>query len=180
MATQIEIAEHLDLSERRVRELVKCGAIPASTGTGGYSLADCRLSYIRYLRGLAGGQVRPEPPPSGGAVLDQEQERARLLKEQADAMGMKNAITRKEWAPIQAIEWAAAKAAAQVSAVLEGIPAIIRRRFPSVPVGVIDAIDREIVKCQSIASRVAVNFDEYMDSGEGGDSDRDDQGMGES
>ena len=50
MATQTEIGDHLDLSARQVRNLVKNGILPPGKGTGGLNLDDCRRAYIGYLR----------------------------------------------------------------------------------------------------------------------------------
>jgi hypothetical protein len=65
MATQAQIAEHLDLSERRVRDLVVEGVLQK-----GADLDQCRVSYIRYLRGGASGKHT-------GAGLKLTDERAR-------------------------------------------------------------------------------------------------------
>jgi len=176
MATQTEVGIHLDLSERHVRRLVRQGVLPGSKGHGGYNLDDCRLAYIRYQR----TQNQMSHPIGGGEegdYLDPDAERARLLKEQADAQAMKNEITRREWAPISMIEWAAAKAASQVSAALEAIPQDLRKKFPSLPVPVINAIDREIVRIQAEASKVAVTFDEFMGGDDDFDSEGSDQGL---
>jgi len=58
MATQIELAAHLDLSTRRVRDLLRDGILPPSKGNGGYDIDASRVNYIRHLRGLASGQQR--------------------------------------------------------------------------------------------------------------------------
>ena len=61
MATQREVADNIDLSDRQVRTLLKQGILPAGKGTGGLDLDSCRVAYIRYLRGLATGQVKDGP-----------------------------------------------------------------------------------------------------------------------
>jgi len=72
LATQTEVAEHLDLSEQRIRQLLKQGIIPASKGYGQMDLDVSRVAYIRYLRGAATGRVSEQP-----ADLDAAYERAR-------------------------------------------------------------------------------------------------------
>ncbi|UEX76804.1 hypothetical protein [Sediminicurvatus halobius] len=52
MATQREIAEHLDLSERRVRDLLAELGVDHREA----SLDEVRVSYIRHLRELAAGR----------------------------------------------------------------------------------------------------------------------------
>jgi phage terminase Nu1 subunit (DNA packaging protein) len=46
MASQIEIAAHLNLSDRQIRNLVADGVLPASRGRGGMDLDACRLAYV--------------------------------------------------------------------------------------------------------------------------------------
>lgn len=72
MASQQQIAAHLDLTPRRVRDLVKNGVLPPSKGPGGYDLDATRTAYIRYLRGVGTGQTHE------GEVCDLVAERQRL------------------------------------------------------------------------------------------------------
>ncbi|MFT8243954.1 hypothetical protein [Roseomonas sp. BN140053] len=55
MATDAEVAAHLDLSDRTVRELRKRGVFPALR-RGAADLDACRLAYIRHLREQAAGR----------------------------------------------------------------------------------------------------------------------------
>lgn len=79
MATQKEIAEHIDLSTRQVRTLLKSGILPSGSGAGGLDLDACRLAYVRYIRGKATGRV-----VEAASELDPQQERARLTFHQAN------------------------------------------------------------------------------------------------
>jgi phage terminase Nu1 subunit (DNA packaging protein) len=95
MATDIEIADHLAMSDRTVRELRQRSVFPAA-GQG--SLADCRIAYILHLRERAAGRASDSAEEGG---LDLVAERARLAKEQADGQAMKNAVLRGELVPVQ-------------------------------------------------------------------------------
>jgi hypothetical protein len=55
MATQQQVADHLDLSTRSVRELVRRGILPEK-GPKGWGLDECRLRYLLYMRGVADGR----------------------------------------------------------------------------------------------------------------------------
>jgi phage terminase Nu1 subunit (DNA packaging protein) len=90
MATDAEIAAHLDLSDRSVRDLRQKGVFPTAKKGG---LDDCRVAYIRHLRERAAGRASDGADEEG---LDLVEERARLAKEQADAQAMKNARERGE------------------------------------------------------------------------------------
>lgn len=74
MITNADIAKHLDMSTRNVRDLRAQGVLPPS----GTDLDACRLAYIRHMR-----ERRPDPQQ------DEQQrqysaERLRLLRGQAD------------------------------------------------------------------------------------------------
>ena len=90
MASQTEVAVHLDLSQSAVSQMVTGGILPAPAGRGGLDLAACRLAYVRHLREVAAGR-QPAAPGDG---LDIIGERARLTKEQADSLAMKNDLAR--------------------------------------------------------------------------------------
>lgn len=164
MATQLEVAEHLDLKERRTRELVREAVIPAGRGRGGYDLDACRVAYIRYLRGLGSGKVKPAPDRPVEQI-DYELERARLTKEQADGQELKNAQTRRELAPVELIVWALNRFASQVCPLLEAIPQKVKRRIPSMTASQIEIIKRETVRAQNAASKITVDLNEYRDAG---------------
>ncbi len=87
MTTQKELGEHIDLSDRHIRRLVKDGVLPPAKANKGYDIDACRLAYLRYLRGLAMGQV--EAHHDGEEGYDSEAERARLLHHQANLAAIK-------------------------------------------------------------------------------------------
>lgn len=98
MATQIEIGKHLDMSDRNVRDLIKRGVLPGSRGPGGLDLDECRVAYIRYMRGIASGQV------SSSEDLDAAHERARKDKAQADKTELEVARLKRQmviWAAVE-------------------------------------------------------------------------------
>lgn len=92
MATQAEIAAHLDLSDRSVRELLDKGVLP-NARRGALNLDQCRVAYIRHLREMAAGRG------TGPSADDLTAERARLAREQADHYALKNATMRLELLP---------------------------------------------------------------------------------
>jgi terminase small subunit / prophage DNA-packing protein len=84
MATQAQIAAHLDLSTRRVKELVAEGVLQT-----GADLDQSRVSYIRHLRGNASGKHT-------GATPTLADGRARLVKLQGDKVELELAELRGE------------------------------------------------------------------------------------
>jgi len=90
MATQIETAEHLDLSQQAISQLLASGVLPKA-GRASLDLAACRVAYIRHLREMAAGRASQSAEDDG---LDLVEQRARLAASQADAQEMRNHTTR--------------------------------------------------------------------------------------
>lgn len=164
MATQVEIAEHLDLVDRQVRNLLKDGVLPPTKGRGGYCKDSCRLAYIRHLRGRNNGQVdKPETRanfPDDQELIDREFEQARKTRAEADAQEMKNAVTRRELAPVELLEWALASIAEQVNSILDSIPLKLKKRVPHLKASELAIAKREIIKAQNAASKSQLPWDQ--------------------
>lgn len=165
MATQRDVAEHLDLTDRQVRALVKKGVLPGSHGTGGLNVDACRAAYINYLRGLARNQIADTGASDSAAEYDLDLERVRNLRADTEIKELKAAQMRAELAPISVIESVLASMAAQVSAVLESIPQIVKSRAPQMSPSDIELIAHEIIRCQNVAAEMMANLDEYIDAG---------------
>lgn len=143
--TQAEIATHLDISDRRVRELATEWAIDSRE----LSLGEWRVRYLRKLREEAAGRA-------GGGDLDLVSERARLAKAQADRIEMQNAVTRKELAPTELIEDILAHAGARAARLLDTIPGELRRRCPQLTTEDLGAIATTIIKVRNIAATISL------------------------
>jgi phage terminase Nu1 subunit (DNA packaging protein) len=157
--TQTEIAAHLDISDRRLRELLGEWGIDHKTA----SLSDIRTRYIRRLREEAAGR-------SSGGEYDLTSERARLAKEQADKVAMANAVTRDELAPRALLVMVLARTAPKVCSILEALPGALKRRVPMLDQSAIHLIEIEISKVRNeIAS---MKLSEVMP--EGADDEDDD------
>lgn len=96
MSTQVEAAIHIDISERRFRELLDLGVI-ARQPAAEYDLDIVRVTYIRHLRKIAAGR--------GGVSgeLELSTERAKLAREQFEAAALKNAIARGEFCAVDEV-----------------------------------------------------------------------------
>jgi phage terminase Nu1 subunit (DNA packaging protein) len=77
MAKLVDCALHLDMQERRFRELAAAGIFKEAKLKGsGYDLDVCRVSYIRHLREQAAGRA--------GDKLNLSDERALLARDQRE------------------------------------------------------------------------------------------------
>ena len=75
-ALRADISAHLDISEQRIRALIRQDVLPKSG-----SLDEYRLAYIRWLRGKAHVSGAG---PSGPGSMNLTQERARLTRAQSE------------------------------------------------------------------------------------------------
>jgi terminase small subunit / prophage DNA-packing protein len=90
---------------------------------------------------------------------DYEAQRTRLTKEQADQLEMKNAVTRREQAPVALLQMALDEVAQRISSILGAIPSKVKKRVPSLTSGEMTNITREIIKAQNAASKVELPWD---------------------
>ncbi|MCK5748506.1 MAG: hypothetical protein KAH44_19980 [Oricola sp.] len=89
------VAKILNLSERRVQQLVKEDILPKPE-KGKYDLIACVRAYIKYLQERAFGK--------DAAPQDTHLERARLLKAQADKTELEVDTLRGNLMPVETIE----------------------------------------------------------------------------
>ncbi|MDQ7989030.1 MAG: hypothetical protein REI09_05280 [Candidatus Dactylopiibacterium sp.] len=115
--TQAEIAAHLDISDRRLRELLSEWGVDHRA----VPLDDLRVRYLKKLREEAAGRAS-----SGGVELTTE--RALLAREQREKIAMQNAVTRGELMPRSLLEQVLAATAPKVCAQLEAIVPALRKR----------------------------------------------------
>lgn len=147
---QLDIAEHLDMSQAAVSTLMAELGIDWKTT----ELDQIRVAYIRRLREQAAGRA-------AAGDLDLATERAMLAREQRVRIEMQNAVTRGELAPVILIEEVLTKAASKVAGVLDAIPGMIRRRVPLLTAGDIELIAGEIAKARnSVAAMSLADLDE--------------------
>ncbi len=156
MATQQEIADHLDLSPRHVRRLISDGVLPASKGRGGYKINDCRLAYIRYLRGVSTGQAQ-------GDLAENEdgEDYSRLLeKEKYREKKRQNDLEEQKVAPVALLTMALEKAANQIIPILESLPLVMKRNWPEITGDQITLVKKSIAECRNIIADSELDMDE--------------------
>ncbi len=157
--SQAEIAEHLDISDRRVRELATEWGIDSRQ----VALGEWRLRYLRQLREQAAGRAA-----SGN--LDLAEQRARLAKEQADRISMQNAVTRKELAPAELIEEVLSRTGAKAAKLLDTIPGELKRRCPQLTADDVTAIAGTIAKVRNLAAAISLaSLEEDEEEGDAAD-----------
>jgi phage terminase Nu1 subunit (DNA packaging protein) len=121
LATQLEAAAHVDLGDRRFRELIDDGVLQRSP-PGEYVLEHVRIAYIRHLRKMAAGR---------GTKTDADlaTERALLAREQRDTAALKNATARGELVSIE-----------EVGRQVEVEYGVVRQRLLAIPGSIAEAL----------------------------------------
>jgi phage terminase Nu1 subunit (DNA packaging protein) len=137
MATDREVAEHLDISDRSIRDLRAKGVLPQAA-RGQADLDACRVAYIRHLRERAAGRSSDAAEDEG---LDLVQQRARLAKEQADRIASKNALDRGELVPVSAVTMAVVGLIELSKSRLAKVPAIVGKSDPKLRERIATAIE---------------------------------------
>ena len=145
MATQQEIADHLDLSSRWIRKLVKEGILPSSKGRGGYDVDACRMAYIRYLRGVSSGQVSD---PGDGDEESQDYS-ALLEKERYREKKRLNDEAERLVAPVALLTDALSQAGNIIIPILDSLPLIMKRNWPEITGDQITLVKKAIAECRN-------------------------------
>lgn len=162
MATQREVAKYLDTSEHVIRDLTRVGVLEKGSPRGGFNLDQCRVAYIRYLRGSAKGKA---PAPEGDERETKRQmvvdniavEKARHAAEMADKLAMENAQRRRELVPVAELRNAMATAGTLIRSRLETLPAQMKRRLPFLRASDLSVVKQEITKLSDELASIQLN-----------------------
>ena len=122
MATQRDVAEHLDLSTKSISELITKGVLPSKKGRSPLNIDVCRHAYISYLRKLAGYHKK-----SGSG--DIAEEKTRLTKAQADKAELEVSELEGKLIPAPLVQDTWTDFVANVRAKLLGIPSSLAHQM---------------------------------------------------
>ena len=132
---QSALAGLLGLSSRRISQLAEEG-IAVRVGPGMFDAAATVQAYILHQTGKAGSRE---------SNLDLNAEKARLAKEQADQIALKNAVARGEVLDAEAVAQTWESIVADVRSAMLAVPGRLRRRAGSgLDAAAISLVDHEI------------------------------------
>ena len=120
--SQSEFAQMIGVSEARVSQLVSEGVI-----TRGDTAAGWLVAYCERLRDQAAGRMGET------YGLDLVQERAALAREQREGQAIKNAVARKEFAPVGLLADVLGMAASAVVDRFDQLEGAMRKACPDLP-----------------------------------------------
>jgi terminase small subunit / prophage DNA-packing protein len=135
IVTTTALAKALGLSGSRTRELASAGVF-VRIGRG-FDLEASRAAYMATLRKAATGRRGPGKSAGGD-------ERARLARVQADAVELKNAVTRRELIPESEIESTWLAIVAMTRAAILASPSRIHADLPHLSAHDVSVVDKHL------------------------------------
>lgn len=120
--SQSEFAQMIGVSEARVSQLVSEGVI-----TRGDTAAGWLVAYCERLRDQAAGRMGET------YGLDLVQERAALAREQREGQAIKNAVARREYAPVGLLSDVLGMASSAVVDRFDQLEGAMRKACPDLP-----------------------------------------------
>lgn len=172
MATQAEVAAHLLLTERTIRDLQKLARSPVPRGRGSYDLDAWREFYIRYLR------AQKALPQDGREPEMEDDEEAKALKlreaqlrvderaERIAAQRAKRLVFERSYAPLGLITHAVEKVATALNARLEALVPRVKQACPDIPAEALEELNREIIAASNELADLRPDLSDYAESGE--------------
>lgn len=135
--TQAAFGELVGVSQQAISDLARSGHLPE-----GGSVRVWLLAYYGRLRAVAAGR-------GSDGELDLVQERAQLAREQRISQALKNAVSRREFAPIGLLSEVLASASQSVAAQLEALPGQLHKIAPDMTDEARDAIARAVAAARN-------------------------------
>lgn len=129
-----ELADLLGISPTRVTQLGRDGIVE-KVSRGRYAAEGSIRAYCHHLRTAASGRELPR---------DITAERVRLVREQANAVSLKNALARGEMVEAVAVEREWSDVLRGVRAAMLAISSRVRQRLPALTAADVAEIDAEI------------------------------------
>lgn len=143
-STQTEFGDLVGISQQAVSELQTSG------------LWKSQVTTIENVRAYC-AKLREE---AAGRDTELARERARLAREQADGIALKNAAQRREYAPVVMLEQALATACRQIVGVLETLPRQLRAKCAHLTSADIAIVEAEIVKVRNYAAATKLSWED--------------------
>ncbi|MDD2885306.1 MAG: hypothetical protein PHT48_09710 [Dechloromonas sp.] len=155
--TQRDFASLVGVTEQAVSDMARRGVIMQ-----GQPLREWLKRYCGHLREQAAGR-------SGSGDLNLVDESARVKKEQADRIAMQNAISRREFGPIEALEQGLSDCMARVASQLDTIPAKLKVASDHLGADELDLVTGVIAQVRNDIAGMRIDW--FGDINEGTDED---------
>lgn len=169
MSTQIEVAKHLFLSDKWVRELIKKGVLPSSSGRGGYDLDKCREAYIFYLRGVNSGQVKGPSESEPDEIIDAKIKR-KVIQTKLRKENYQLSVLENKYQPLEIIIETLLRVSQSMSIQNESFSAQIKQVWPDMPPEAKDRIDEFVAERANEIADIRPDISDFRESDPESDS----------
>jgi len=160
LVTVSQLAQFIGCSDRKIQMMAKAGHLP-KVGRGKYPFLRAVQAYIVWQEAqIAQKNQYSETSP------DIDEARRKNLDADTRLKELKEQQIRRETAPISVIESALGHVGARIAAILESIPAKVKRRLPKLTASEVEVIKREIIKAQNAAADADTLLADWKPDGE--------------
>ncbi|EBA0744805.1 hypothetical protein FXF82_00920 [Salmonella enterica subsp. enterica serovar Nigeria] len=164
MATQAEVAAHLLLTDRRLRDLSKLPGAPVPQGRGEYDLDAWRQFYIHYLRNNRRDSSSSDEPEADDNSPEKNREQWLKNEERQERILMarvKRRILAKRYAPIELISVAVSRVAVELRTRVESWPPRLKKVWPEMPQEASSLLKEELAIALNELADIRVDFSDY-------------------
>ena len=147
----------IGVSEKSVSDIRSRGVIEL-----GQSLGEWLKLYCAHLREQAAGRA-------GTGDLDLVAERAKLAKVQHERIEMQNAVTRREYGPIDALEFGLTDLMVRVASQLDTIPGKVKIASDKLTAADLDIVTGVIAAVRNDIASMEINWFDDMPDADGKD-----------
>lgn len=174
MATQQQVADHLLLTERTIRDLQKVPGAPVPRGRGNHDLDAWREFYIRYLRAQKGMPEDGSEPETDGDEEDKALKRRETLlkieerEERIAAQRAKRLVFERSYGPLELISYTVQVAASAIKSRLDAFVPKVKQTCPDLPLEALELLDQEIIAASNELADLKPDLSGYLDRCEPG------------
>ena len=189
MALQSEVAKHLNLSDRQIRNLSSLPGAPKPQGRGGWDIDAWRNFYIAYLRSRS--RDVPDSDEPEGEETNTEKSREQQLKNQERQERIllnkvKRRVLAKRYAPVELISVAISRSAIELRTRVESLLPRLKKIWPNMPIEAEKLLNTEMVAALNDLADLRIDLSDYdvsdierdLDRLEALESDTTDDGSG--
>lgn len=164
MATQMEVAEHLGLSDRQIRNLSDLPGAPKPKGRGGWDIDAWRYFYIEYLRARSRDISEDDEPEAGGDTPEKVQEQRLKNTERQERIliaRVKRRILARRYAPIELISAAVTRTSVELRTRVESWPSRLKKIWLDMPPEASQMLQKELANALNELADIRVDLSGY-------------------
>lgn len=166
MATQKEVAAHLNVTDRQVRNWHRQPGFPVPKGAGGYDLDKVRFWYIDYLKNASTQKGGPAEPDDEEEEFERHKQRLTLEEKQLNIQVKRHnlLLKQKEYAPILLIEEFCSRLSSGLVTHFDACIGRIKRRHPDISIEHIETLKKELALARNELAEAEPDLADFLAS----------------